>query len=302
MYRAHLPQLDDDELEAMETDLAEFHELKHIFVSKGGLTSEHGWNGIPKIHMLSHYVHLIREYGTVNGYSTDISERLHIDYVKTYYRASNKVEPIEQMVTMLQRQEAWSMQRRRLEEAGLIPARQKQRDERCKDGVDEDEDIDGVAGWDAETCERPGKDQDEVINPTINNTQRQPIEHHPNPIVCYAKNPSKKSVSGRDIELQHEAPGFLAAVKNYVSQFPGGEEPARLLADHLRFGVWTKISLVHDRLPFAPLVGRKTDLIRARPVRISERIIRQRTSTFDTVLLDIDPSASGINRTYFSMT
>ncbi|KAG8682802.1 hypothetical protein FRC09_016518 [Ceratobasidium sp. 395] len=303
MYRAHLPQLDDDDLEAMEADLAEFHELKHIFVSQGGLTSEFGWNGIPKLHMLSHYVFLIREYGTVDGYSTDISERLHIDRVKTFYRSSNKVDPIEQMVTLLQRQDAWVMQRRKLEEHNLIPKQQKrgsQRDdERTEAEVEEDEeqDTEGITGWDEEVNEQVGEDQDEVVAPVISHKQRhQVLEHHPDPILCYAKTPSKPRITGKDIARQHEAPGFLKAVKEFVSRLPDGEEHAELLSDHLRFGVWTKISLVHDRLPFAPLVGRKIDLIRARPVRVSERLIRQRTSTFDTVLLEVDPSAHGIHR------
>ncbi|KAG8766028.1 hypothetical protein FRC12_007131 [Ceratobasidium sp. 428] len=311
MYRAHLPQLDDDDLEAMESDLAEFHQLKQVFVSHGGLTSEHGWNGIPKIHMLSHYVFLIREYGTIDGYSTDISERLHIDRVKTFYRASNKVDPIEQMVTSLQRQDAWVMQRRKLEELGLIP-KLKKRSQRSDEGSedveknkaeveeDEEEAAEGIAGWDDETIEQVDEDQDQVVAATTNDKQCHPTEYHPDPILCYAKSPSKPSVTGRDIALQHQAPSFLKAVQDYVSQLPGAAEDARLLGDHLRFGVWTKVSLVHDRLPFAPLVGRKTDLIRARPVRPSERLIRQRTSTYDTALVEVDPSAHGIHRTFSS--
>ncbi|KAG8764147.1 hypothetical protein FRC12_008248 [Ceratobasidium sp. 428] len=243
MYRAHLPQLDEDNLEAMDADLAEFHQLKHIFVSHGGLTSEFGWHGIPKIHMLSHYTFLIREYGTVDGYSTDISERLHIDCVKIFYRASNKVDAIEQMCTLLQQQDAWVMQRRKLEELNLIPKRKKRRQrsdegsedlEKTEAEIQEDleEDAEGVAGWDAEEVAPINEDQDQVIAPTINDKQRHPLEHHPNPIVCYAKSPSKPSITGKDIALQHKAPGFLAAVQDYVSRLPGGAEHARLLGDH----------------------------------------------------------------------
>ncbi|QRV84095.1 hypothetical protein RhiJN_12111 [Ceratobasidium sp. AG-Ba] len=59
MYRVHLPQLDDDDLAQLEEDLAEFHRVKHIFVLEGAIDTEDGYDGIPKIHMLSHYVHLI---------------------------------------------------------------------------------------------------------------------------------------------------------------------------------------------------------------------------------------------------
>jgi hypothetical protein len=92
MYRAHLPQINEDDLDALESDLAEFHDLKDIFIAKGAITTKHGWSDIPKIHMLIHYAHMIREYGTTDGFNTESSERLHIDYVKLGYRASNKVE------------------------------------------------------------------------------------------------------------------------------------------------------------------------------------------------------------------
>jgi hypothetical protein len=97
--------------------LAEFHNLTDIFVTKGAVTTKHGWNDIPKLHMLIHYAHMIREYGTTDGFNTESSERLHIDYVKLGYRASNKVEPVQQMIIYLQQREAWAMLRQSLEDA-----------------------------------------------------------------------------------------------------------------------------------------------------------------------------------------
>ncbi|KAG8680503.1 hypothetical protein FRC09_018192 [Ceratobasidium sp. 395] len=274
-YRAHLPQLDDDDLDAMELDLANFHDLKDVFIREGALRSEQGWHGIPKIHMLSHYVQLIREYGTIDGFSTDISERLHIDYVKVPYRASNKVDPIEQMITWLNRREAWAMQRKRLEDLGLI-AKQKRRPRAAQD--DEDE-ADEPEVFEDEGDRDEEEDIDNVDIEAILNTDKQchndDTEFHPNPTIHHAQQPSKLSVTGQEIMLAHRAPGFLDAVKDYVSNLPGGAEHARLLEDDFCFGVWTKITLAHKPLPFAPLVGPKNDLVRARPARSTHRLSRQ---------------------------
>ncbi|KAG8714243.1 hypothetical protein FRC09_017834 [Ceratobasidium sp. 395] len=296
-YRAHLPQLDDDDLDALESDLAEFHEHKDIFILEGALKSERGWNGIPKIHMLSHYTHLIREYGAIDGYSTNISERLHIDYVKMPYRASNKVDPIEQMITWLQRREAWAMQRKRLEDKGLIAKLERgPRAARGDDDESEDTEIFEDEGDNDDEEELDNEDAGQVKGNT--NKQRHPTdpEFHPNPTIHHAARPSKPSVTGQEIMLTHRAPGFIDAVKNYVSNLPGGAEFGRLLDDDFRFGIWTKFTLAHEPLPFAPLVGAKNDLVRARPARVSQRISRQRPSVFDTVLVEHDPEAQGLRR------
>ncbi|KAF9545927.1 hypothetical protein CPC08DRAFT_596753, partial [Agrocybe pediades] len=61
---------------------------------------------IPKLHNVSHYPDFIRELGSTDGYNTEAPERLHIDYAKTAYRASNKRDYTEQMAGWLQRQES----------------------------------------------------------------------------------------------------------------------------------------------------------------------------------------------------
>ena len=63
---------------------------------------------IPKIHQMLHYAEAIRSHGTADGYNTEASERLHIDYAKEGYRASNKKDYIKQMTVWLGRQEAVS--------------------------------------------------------------------------------------------------------------------------------------------------------------------------------------------------
>lgn len=59
----------------------------------------------PKLHALQHYVDAIKEYGTTDNYNTETTERLHIDYVKDAYGATNKKKIYEQMIAWLDRKE-----------------------------------------------------------------------------------------------------------------------------------------------------------------------------------------------------
>ncbi len=44
---------------------------------------------LPKLHSLGHYVRAIKLFGTTDNYSTESTERLHIDYAKDAYQATN---------------------------------------------------------------------------------------------------------------------------------------------------------------------------------------------------------------------
>lgn len=102
MYRAHMPEMSDDDLEALDHDLAEFHSSKEVFGETGVLDTDDMFDGIPKIHMLNHYTESIRELGTTDGYNSETPERLHIDYVKDGWRMSNHNHPLDQMAFYLQ--------------------------------------------------------------------------------------------------------------------------------------------------------------------------------------------------------
>ncbi|KAJ7155600.1 hypothetical protein C8R46DRAFT_1004815 [Mycena filopes] len=60
---------------------------------------------IPKFHSLVHYVDSIRMLGTTDNYNTEMFERLHIDFAKKGWRASNRRDEFPQMILWLQRQE-----------------------------------------------------------------------------------------------------------------------------------------------------------------------------------------------------
>ncbi|KAG8728344.1 hypothetical protein FRC10_005059 [Ceratobasidium sp. 414] len=112
MYRAHKLELSEVDLAAMEADLLEFNgDL---------LKSEAHFNKIPKIHMLSHYTYLIRQLGMPCGYTTEITEWLHINCVKEPWHATNHNNPIQQMISYLKRKEAWVLLQAYMHDTGLL--------------------------------------------------------------------------------------------------------------------------------------------------------------------------------------
>ncbi|KAG6901439.1 hypothetical protein DXG01_001133, partial [Tephrocybe rancida] len=55
---------------------------------------------------MQHYTALIKLFGSADGFNTESPERLHIDYAKNAYRASNKNDYTIQMMNWLSRQES----------------------------------------------------------------------------------------------------------------------------------------------------------------------------------------------------
>jgi hypothetical protein len=88
-------------IDQLQDALSAFHSNKAIFVDLG--IREHF--NIPKIHSLTHYVSSIQLFGTCDNYNTEQTERLHIDFAKEAYRATNRKDIYSQMTTWLQRRE-----------------------------------------------------------------------------------------------------------------------------------------------------------------------------------------------------
>ncbi|KAG8974091.1 hypothetical protein FRC05_007839 [Tulasnella sp. 425] len=107
IYWAQKPSLDEDDLNTMDQLLEKFHELK----DHGAFSSVRDHFNIPKLHVLLHYTSLIRLHGTPDGYNTETPERLHIDYAKSGYRASNKKDYTKQMTKFMSRMEAVTIRR-----------------------------------------------------------------------------------------------------------------------------------------------------------------------------------------------
>ena len=102
IYLSQLQYHTSTTLRSLELCLDTFHRNKNIVIE---LEICNDFN-IPKLHAILHYVDCIRSLGSADGYNSESPERLHIDFVKEAYRASNKRDYIEQMALWLQRHEA----------------------------------------------------------------------------------------------------------------------------------------------------------------------------------------------------
>jgi hypothetical protein len=89
----------------MQEALNLFHANKDIFVNEG----IHEHFNISKLHLLIHYIDSIILFGSLNGFNSEHMERLHIDYAKKGYCASNKCDYVFQMTCWLQHQEAMDL-------------------------------------------------------------------------------------------------------------------------------------------------------------------------------------------------
>jgi hypothetical protein len=102
IYYAQLQLQTSKTLNALDSCLKTFHAHKELLIK---LEIRQHFN-IPKLHAIVHYLTAIRALGSTDGYNTESPERLHIEYAKDGYRASNKRHYIEQMAVWLQRREA----------------------------------------------------------------------------------------------------------------------------------------------------------------------------------------------------
>jgi hypothetical protein len=105
IYYAQYQSHTTDTLHRMQEALDRFHTNKDIFIDEG--IREHF--NISKLHSLLHYIDSIILFGSLDGFNSEHPERLHIDYAKKGYRASNKRDYVIQMTRWLQRQEAMDL-------------------------------------------------------------------------------------------------------------------------------------------------------------------------------------------------
>jgi len=101
LYYSQYPIHTNTTLALMRDALNRFHTNKGIFVDLG--VRDHF--NIPKVHFLRHYVDLITLFGTTDNFNTQYTERLHIDYAKDAYAATNKKDEYTQMTMWLERKE-----------------------------------------------------------------------------------------------------------------------------------------------------------------------------------------------------
>ena len=101
VYLAQYPSHTSDTLNLLEDSLARFHDDKDTFIALG--VRFHFL--IPKLHSMLHYKSSITLFGTTDNYNTEQSERLHIEFPKKGFAASNRKDEYPQMTAWLERRE-----------------------------------------------------------------------------------------------------------------------------------------------------------------------------------------------------
>ncbi|KAF8598354.1 hypothetical protein BDV93DRAFT_561399 [Ceratobasidium sp. AG-I] len=334
MYLAHSSSLTDDELESMDQAIRTFHEHKEIFEQNGSVTTEKGFHGIPKIHMIQHYTHLIRQLGTPDGYNTETPERLHIDFAKAGYRASNKVNATKQMALYIQRREAIAMHAAHLAVAhpSYYGNMGNDDDEIDESGDEDDEDVDDEGDGESEEGDQRDADPEEeqyecddcnvrvapVVDlesfcgrsggcwekdiveqprgqPGRNMTEDQRVIFYPVPGYTHSKSLSLKGATGDYLIRCHHATNLLPAIRSFLSKSAPSFRN-KPLSIHDYFPVWYRARLVHSPPPFKPSESPKIDIIRAQPAKLDrfQRVIR--AAHFDTALALTHPQNSQIHK------
>ena len=254
IYYAQLQVHTTKTLLALETALQTFHENKDVFIREG--IRDHF--NIPKIHQMMHYVKAIRSHGTADGYNTEASERLHIDYAKEGYRASNKKDYIKQMTVWLGRQEAVSRF-----QAYLVYA-DKQSNTTSRDSSLE-------------------SDSESELDDNDLNHQTTPVSKASTTHSVSIK-PAYPHISLTTITTDFKATGFLPALKNYIRRaYPPPALPMfPNTAD--RFDVFKRVNILQPPLP---AVGQEAfvDRIRATPAVKGSGRLHDVPAHFDIALI-----------------
>ena len=101
LYLARYPVHTSETLDHLEAALKRFHDNKDVFIDLGVRANFN----FPKIHFTGHYQRFIELFGTTDNYTTEYTERLHIDLAKDAYRATNLKDEYPQMTAWLERRE-----------------------------------------------------------------------------------------------------------------------------------------------------------------------------------------------------
>ncbi|KAG8780267.1 hypothetical protein FRC12_023265 [Ceratobasidium sp. 428] len=280
MFRSELSSLSETDLREMEADLETFHRLKDALVVQGVYESSARFDRIPKLHMLRHYAYMVRQLGAPDGYNSEGPEHLHIEYAKVPWRASNKVEPLPQMVTYIQRQEAIRLHRAYLDEYLGLACDEDEVDECDVELEVETEAVDVVGLSDGINDGDEGRN---VAAATANNDGAQPTEDiaredrggilnwtlepvtYPNPRRQMAKHPTKHNITIQDVISKYCAQDIIPAITAFLNHRIGIPTHDVLLSRHNYVDVWHKLYLHHRPLSFAPFDPRRRDVLRAHP-------------------------------------
>jgi hypothetical protein len=236
-------------LTSLLQSLKSFHSHKNVFVELG--IREHF--NIPKLHNIQHYVDAIYSLGSADGYNTELPERLHIDFAKSAYLASNKRDFLEQMAIWLQRQEAIFLRSAYL--AWCLPQTDTDNAHDSEEDVSDTEDVEDLVS-------------------------------HPSQHWKIAKKPPFANVSINYIATHYLLSDFLQVFTSFIRKHMS-HAPAPSKYD--RFNVYKQVSLI---LPANRYISDKVNIDRIRTTSAHEREGRRPAAIaqFDTVFVIETPA------------
>jgi hypothetical protein len=252
IYYAQFQLHTSKSLEAMSNSLRVFHENKDIFIRLG--IREHF--NIPKLHSILHYIEAIKSRGSADGFNTESPERLHIDFAKEGYRASNKKNYVKQMTVWLGRQEAIALF------GAYLDYLSQQEHGICPDNGNNDQDMD--IDDDDDHGSQDGGDEASVHFLSVK--------------------PGFPHCDLNTITTLHKADNFTEALKTFIRRsYPPPAVP--ILPNSVdRFNLYKRLSIRHKPVPATRNVT--VDRIRATPeVPAHARLTKAIPARFDTVLV-----------------
>ncbi|KAJ3918636.1 hypothetical protein F5877DRAFT_90546 [Lentinula edodes] len=257
LYLACFPIHSSSSLIALDESLADFHAKKDIFIT---LDVRKHFN-FPKLHFLSHYSRAIKYFGTTDNYNTETTERLHIDFTKDAYRASNHKDEYTQMTRWLERRE------KIIQHTNYISWRLNNLDGSCIPSTSI-----------LPTCaQRTSTDMKCAFIPKI------------------TTHPTMKSVTLSKLEDKgaqgYGAVDFTRALKRFVVQFRNPHLQSNIVDEYARFIVlpFRTLPIWHQvKFTNTDLFGKKTlDSVSAHPRRFNSHGQVTQLSQFDTALISL---------------
>jgi hypothetical protein len=287
VYLARFPQHTEESLKLLEESLERFHQYKWIFFGKKCCKD---FNRVPKIHSMQHYACSIREKGSADGYSTEAPERLHIEFAKKAYRASNKNDYLKQMVKWIERQETINFMR-----SYLAWCENYQSFIDDPGGGGDGEDVDDGFSWfiDDDQVEDPRTDGDEVnmdedeeanpdesqlnpLRPTLASRHPPPIHavgnplegHPPRDAHILTKRPAFENQTFQAIEERHRASEFRWYFFDYMQRI-GSAVYDRFDEENTSLEVWRTFKMAIPQIRDVS-AGRAFHNIYASPSHLKE--------------------------------
>ena len=219
---------------------------------------------------MSHYAHSIRRMGTADGYSTEGPERLHIDFAKVGYRASNCKQYTAQMALWLNRQESVHCYDTYLRWLGT-----------CNEPADD------VSAYD-------DNDDDDIRDPEIVTTWAGNVVEEEEDAVedasyTIAKTPMFPQTSVKKLTEDYGAADFLSTLDTFLGTTVSHRQLRELphLHEDTRIPVFKQFKIT---LPIISQVSKRqeSDAVRAIPsVSAKGRPFEQTLAQFSTVLVRI---------------